>query len=652
MKSRLPSSSLERVALALGLVSSVCLCVAAFATFGNSEAAGWSHLDDLSTRARSNVREAWNVITRTDATYLDPASESVVLGTALESALRAAPEPIRTRPFTSPTLFEALLDESRRAEIVKRDLPEALSLASEAAQKTAPPEHVAQARLRSIQLAAQQGRAELAHAQWDGARASVQPEIVTGDTSTLLLCLLAALPTYDENTRVAIAEPIVVLWTSNALVLPNSMGRFERLSESLDARYAWSPDPRESALRERLLELGKRPPEWLVRFATFDERVRRAAFIDWVKSPIPVDAARDHWSLHPAALELLAVRKDAENKLVAQLVRRSGVETALQAELSQRHALPDRFTIDLRGDETAQGEMVGPWIDLGPAFPRVTLRHPDVASILREVEAHALWLRAGLLVLALFIAGAAIATFLALRRERRLAQARTTFVANVSHELRTPLASILLMAENLESGRAGDNAVRYHGLLKREALRLRRLVEDVLDFSRLERGQRFTARVDDVELASWFEALSVDAQEQVSQTSIAMRCTREATLPTAHFDREALRRAVLNLIDNAVRHSHSPEVELRLSLQGRSTLLLAVSDRGKGIAPKLRKTIFEPFTRLNGSEGTPGAGLGLAIVREIAEAHGGSVVVRDPESGPGVVFEIAIPISEPAEPLP
>lgn len=658
MKSRLPSPLLERLALALGLVSSLCLSVAAFAAFGNSQSAGWSHLDDLATRVRSNVREAWSAITRVDesqgigSTCLRPASELITLSAPAETLMGAAPAPIRTRPLTTPNLFEALLDESERAELLKRDLPDALSLATEAAQKGAPPEHIAQARLRAIQLAARQGLADVAHAQWETARASVAPGIVTGDTSTLVLCALAALPTYDEASRSAAVEPLVASWTSDELVLPISLGRFERASEDPAARYEWSPDLRELALRDRLLELCNRPAQWIARFKIFDENVRRAAFIDWSGVSPTVEAFRESWSLHPAAVELLAVRKDAQDRVIAQLVRRSVVEDALRAELSGRHTLPDGFVLDLRGDDTARGEMVGPWIDLGAAFPRVTLRHPDVQSILREVESRTLWLRGGLLVLALFVAGAAIATFLALRRERILAQARTTFVANVSHELRTPLASILLMAENLEGGRAGDNVARYHGLLKREALRLRRLVDDVLDFSRLERGQRFSARVDDVDLASWFDALSADAMELGTQASVVVQCSREETLARATFDREALRRAVLNLVDNALRHSGTSQIDLRLSSRGDTLLLLTVSDSGKGIAHKQHKSVFEPFTRLNGSEATPGAGLGLAIVREIAQAHGGNVVVRDRSSGPGAEFEIAIPIHSKMESIP
>jgi signal transduction histidine kinase len=110
----------------------------------------------------------------------------------------------------------------------------------------------------------------------------------------------------------------------------------------------------------------------------------------------------------------------------------------------------------------------------------------------------------------------------------------------------------------------------------------------------------------------------------------------------AAFDGEAVRRAVLNLVANALRHSGSARIEVSAGRED-DVLLVAVADHGRGIPARERAAIFEPFVRLAGSETTPGAGLGLAIVREIALAHGGSVTVRDRDHGPGAVFELRIP---------
>lgn len=650
--------SIERIVLVLGLASSLCLVIAAFAAFGDTREAGWSHLNDVSARVRDNVREAWSAITKVDEARaggpvcVAAASDVVVLWTAHASPPRMPLEPLRPGPLKSPNLFDVLMSESERSELEKHDLSEALAMAIEAASKDAPPEHTAQARLRAIQLAARAGRTEDVIAQWKAAAVAIDPRIVTGETSTLLLCLLAALPAFSLEERVAVAEPFVASWAPDRgpsqFVLPHAHARVERTGDGVATHFTWMADERELALREHLLDACGRPPAWIARFEHFDAESERAAFASEWDVTNASALSRESWTLRPAFGELVAVRTDGHGDAEGHIVLRSAVIGALQSALSAHGALPAEFALDLDGGDTNLGEAVGPPLELGPAFQRVALRHPDVASILRRAEARTLWLRGGLIVLALFVAIAACATYFALRRERRLSEARTTFVANVSHELRTPLASILLMAENLESGRSGDNAPRYYGLLKREALRLRRLVDDVLDFSRIERGQRFRAHMDDVDVDSWYAALCADAESLGAQSNVAVKCERAPTPELASFDREALRRAVLNLVDNALRHAHSREIGLFIGQTGDDSLTLSVSDRGRGIPREERAAVFEPFTRLNGSESTPGAGLGLAIVREIVEAHGGRIAIRDPDAGPGVVFEIVIPIASKA----
>ena len=639
------SPSLERWALGLGLASSLCLGVAAFAAFGDSRDVGWSRVDDLSTRARNNVREAWEALLRVDSSAaqpLQPASALIVLDGPL---LAPPPQALRPQPIEPPNLFSVLFAESEHQALAAADLPQALAIMTEAVDKQAPPEHLAQARLRAIQLAQQLGRAEEARAHWELARAQIDPALVSQDTSTLLFCALAALPAFSAAQRAAAVEDVVGLWTANALVLPDAGRGFARTGEDGRGPFEWSPALRESALRARLAELVEFPPHWNASFAEFDERAARTDFLERFGDVAANGLARESWSLLPAADELLAVRLDEQGRRVGRIVERAAAEAALIAELAARHGLPEGFTLDLRGENATQGEMVGPWIDLGAALPRVALRHPDIASVLREAAARTRWLRIGMLILALFVAGAALATFLALRRERRLAQARSTFIANVSHELRTPLASILLMSENLESGRAGLHAALYPKLLRRESLRLRRLIDDVLDFSRLERGKRFQTRIEDVDVAAWYEALCSDALATAAQANVELACTGDALPARAAFDGEALRRAVLNLIDNALRHSGSKRVDLGARMRGSGDLVLTVSDRGCGIPPSQRSTVFEAFVRLNGSTAA-GAGLGLAIVREIAVAHGGSVIVRDPPDHPGALFELSIPLRE------
>jgi signal transduction histidine kinase len=642
------STSLERFVLGLGLLSSLCLGVAALAAFGGGRDAGWSRVDDLANRARANVRETWDDLRRVDAqgeTGLRALCDPVVLDGEI---LADGPAPVRLRPMSSPNLFEVLLAQAEACELHKQDLEQALSLVSEALQKQAPPEQLGLARLRAIQLAQRLDRADEVLGHWHAAREGIDPAFALGDTSTLLLCALAALPAIPEQARAAELDQLVRLWTANELVLPASQRGYAPTDASDSPRQRWFADARESALRQRLGDSANLPEAWRAQFSEFDERAQRQDFLALIEQVPSGDFSRDLWTVAPVNAELIAVRLDEQARRIGQLLSRSETESALNSALNSRHALPEDFALDLSGNAAQLGETVGPWLDLGPAFPRVTLRHPDLAGVLREAEARTQWLRIGMWTLALFVAGAALATYFALRRQRRLAQARTSFIANVSHELRTPLASILLMSENLESGRAGKNADAYPKLLRRESLRLRRLIDDVLDFSRLERGKRFEARIEDVDVPAWFAATCADASALAAQQGCELRCD-SATLPArAAFDAEALRRAILNLVDNALRHSGSKEISLSARGEGEQALVLSICDRGHGIPAAQRRAIFEPFVRLNGATLAAGAGLGLAIVREIAAAHSGSVRVLETPEHQGSTFELSIPVADSA----
>ena len=153
-------------------------------------------------------------------------------------------------------------------------------------------------------------------------------------------------------------------------------------------------------------------------------------------------------------------------------------------------------------------------------------------------------------------------------------------------------------------------------------------------------------RIEDVDVAAWYEALCADALATAAQAKVELACTSDSLPARAAFDGEALRRAVLNLIDNALRHSGSKQVALDARVRGASELVLTVRDHGQGLPAAQRSAVFEAFVRLNGSTAAAGAGLGLAIVREIAVAHGGSVIVRDPPDHPGALFELSIPLRE------
>lgn len=219
----------------------------------------------------------------------------------------------------------------------------------------------------------------------------------------------------------------------------------------------------------------------------------------------------------------------------------------------------------------------------------------------------------------------------AARRQRQ-------FVADASHELRSPLASILVQVELARLHPTAIDLHQWTGIVGDEAMRLDRLVEDLLLLAKAdERG--ITRRDDEVDLD---EILLAEAARL--RTVGRVRVDASAVSPVRlRGDRELLRRAVRNLVDNAERYAASA-VTLGVCAVG-STATVTVADDGPGVPEALRATLFDRFVRGDASRvrGTGGTGLGLAIVAEIVASHDGSVAVDDAPGG-GAAFEVTLPV--------
>jgi signal transduction histidine kinase len=377
----------------------------------------------------------------------------------------------------------------------------------------------------------------------------------------------------------------------------------------------------------------------------------------------------------------VVVRQEQDGALRLATVTAEGLRRRLARSIAEHALVPDGFLVDLGrgalveadGVTAESGAVVRERTPLAGDLLGLTVRHRDPAAFVDSERARAVGLRWALLLMALFSAGAALATVRAMRRERALAGLRSAFVASVSHELRTPVSSLLLMTENLAAGRVADPAAqqRYHGLIRREAQRLRRLVDDVLDVSRLERGEPLALRRQDLATEPFVRDLAAALVEHVEAAGGTLTVRTLPLPPAACLDADAVRRAVLNLVDNALRHSGSKLLTFVAAADAgpgsgpglgsavaadagatAGTLLLAVADAGRGVPKAARERIFEPFERLGeDGGGAPGTGLGLSIVRAIVHGHGGRVTVRDREEGPGAVFEIRLPVVVPEEAL-
>jgi signal transduction histidine kinase len=233
-------------------------------------------------------------------------------------------------------------------------------------------------------------------------------------------------------------------------------------------------------------------------------------------------------------------------------------------------------------------------------------------------------------------------------REIEAADQRSRFVSSVSHELKTPIALIRLYAETLELGRVADpeRAREFLQTISREAQRLTHLVNNVLDISRIDAGHRTYSLVE-TDLARVVGETLDAYRYHLDEQGIAVIRHLDPGPLVARLDPEAITRALLNLLDNAVKYSNGArEIEVSLRQQGRSALL-AVRDHGLGIPAGEQERIFDLFYRGNDLivQQVKGSGLGLTLVQHIVAAHGGRVHLRS-RPGEGSTFTIEMPVAE------
>ncbi len=252
----------------------------------------------------------------------------------------------------------------------------------------------------------------------------------------------------------------------------------------------------------------------------------------------------------------------------------------------------------------------------------------------------------------LVIVAGVFAILVAAERARRISALKSEFVANVSHELKTPLALVRMFAEMLQSGRVAsdDKRKEYLEIIVRESERLSGLIENVLDFARVERGRdAYELEEGDVGEAV-MRAVNV-YRYRAERENVRIDVDIEQGLPRALIDERAIQLAVINLLDNALKYA--PDGECVTVSAGRrgERIAVKVKDRGPGVAPEDRTRIFERFVRAEGASGTAdkkgrapirGSGIGLALVKHIAESHGGKAWVES-ELGNGSTFVITIP---------
>ena len=266
------------------------------------------------------------------------------------------------------------------------------------------------------------------------------------------------------------------------------------------------------------------------------------------------------------------------------------------------------------------------------------------AAVEEEARRGALMLGGALLALLGAGATALILAVRASRREADAARVRADFVTRVGHDLRTPLSKVRMYAETVAAGRTTgpEEAREFAGVAAREAEVLTGMVDRILDFSRAAAGP-VAGEERDFDLAEMTAEVAAWHRPLLERDGIALAVRVDGALPV-RGDSAALRAAVSNLVENAARHAASGRsIEVEARRNGR-TAEVRVLDRGPGLPPGMGERLFERFVRGPGTEG-PGAGLGLALVREAAESHGGRARASN-RGGGGAEFALEIPIRE------
>ncbi|MFH1594523.1 MAG: ATP-binding protein [Candidatus Omnitrophota bacterium] len=220
------------------------------------------------------------------------------------------------------------------------------------------------------------------------------------------------------------------------------------------------------------------------------------------------------------------------------------------------------------------------------------------------------------------------------------------FVSSVSHELKTPIAAVKMLAETLKRGKVKteDRKDQYYEMIMREADRLTRFINKILDFSKLEKGAKifYFEKTDIVGLAR----MAVDIfTDETQDKDLKLEATGEKDIIFADVDKDAILQVFLNLVDNAYKYSRT-EKDIRISVKEVKTdVHIEISDKGLGIPKDKIEKIFEKFFRIERdiAQGSKGSGLGLAFVKSIINAHSGKIAVQS-ELGKGSKFVISLPI--------
>ncbi len=363
------------------------------------------------------------------------------------------------------------------------------------------------------------------------------------------------------------------------------------------------------------------------------------------------------WRKHPARpgytfwaeLDLDTIKHDLEDLFVPQ-------QKSIQAIQENEVTLA---LLDSNGEPVVQSvpgfstDWSVPFVasEVGQILPRweVAAYLLNPAALNRSAKTVRLTLLLTTLVLVGAVSVGGILIMRAVNYEMTLATRKTDFVSNVSHELKTPLTSIRMFSELLEKNQNPDAAQtrQYSSVISKESARLSRLINRLLDFSRLDRGEMKLSK-EPIDLIQFLKGIVDTYRMQIEAKELTLNLSIPSDpVPLIEGDVDGLSQVFANLLSNAEKYGAAKgEIEMELRNPGGGVLLVEVKDRGKAISKANQRRIFEKFYRIDDSinSGIEGSGIGLALCRQIVDLHGGQIRYSKRDGG-GSVFSVELPIA-------
>jgi signal transduction histidine kinase len=365
-------------------------------------------------------------------------------------------------------------------------------------------------------------------------------------------------------------------------------------------------------------------------------------------------AARDRQTFRSGDLSVLMLTRSSPERMAALLLGPKFLESTWRNALGSAAGQNTEFALTDADGRTVLGRPGVP-LSRQSVRPASATQLPwTVHAIGQQTESRALSARtrlllSGIVVMAVIVLSGGYVINRALLREVRAAKVQSDFVAVVSHEFRTPLTTLRQLSEMLVCGRvsSGQRRQQFYETLLQESERLHKLVESLLNFGRMEAGE-LHYRFELVDPDTFLRNVVSDFQREVSGLGYRVELHDNGALPPIRADRESLARVFWNLLDNAVKYSPDHKtVWVDLGNAGKR-LMVRVRDRGLGIPAAEQQDIFRKFMRGAASKNASirGTGIGLAMARQIVEAHGGDISVES-QPGEGSVFTVLLPMAEP-----